>query len=83
MSETKRGAHSCGGCDNRWNGLAACHCSGCHETFSSVSGFDRHRRGGECLKPAEIGLVRDGRGSWSFPGPKVAHFLDATAARAK
>ena len=31
-------------------GFRACHCSECHETFTSVSGFDAHR-GGSFGKP--------------------------------
>ena len=30
----------CGGCDNRWTGLRACHCSACHRTFTGIRGFD-------------------------------------------
>jgi hypothetical protein len=34
-----------------------------------VSGFDRHRRGGDgCRPPGEVGLVVDGRGWWRQPG---------------
>jgi hypothetical protein len=45
------------------------HCSVCHETFGSVSGFDRHRRGGQCLDPTEItGIHRTDTGIWRFDG---------------
>jgi hypothetical protein len=53
--------HHCNGCTNRWNGYNTCHCSACHVTFSSIDAFDRHRRGGQCLPPAAVGLVQSGR----------------------
>ncbi len=45
------------------------HCSACHGTFGSVSGFDRHRRGGQCLDPAALRFVRNHNGIWRFPAP--------------
>jgi len=45
------------------------HCSVCHETFGSVSGFDRHRRGGQCLDPNTIpGIHLNPAGIWRFDG---------------
>lgn len=29
-------------CGRRWEGLREAHCSACHETFTSDSGFDAH-----------------------------------------
>jgi hypothetical protein len=60
-------------------GFSACHCGECHETFGSVSGFDRHRVGSfgapedgvwsgaarECRIPA--GYAKDRRGYWVIP----------------
>ena len=46
--------YSCGGCENRWGGLAQAHCSQCHQLFSGITSFDRHRRNGKCLDPAKI-----------------------------
>ena len=50
--------HTCGGCDNRWTGLAMAHCSACHRTFATVSLFDRHRSQcgprGACLDPESL-----------------------------
>lgn len=44
------------------------HCgSGCHVTWSGVTGFDRHRRDGRCLTPDEIGYVVDSRGVYRAP----------------
>lgn len=43
------------------------HCGACHHTFSGVSSFDAHRRGGACIEPAERGMAeRDG--VWRIPG---------------
>lgn len=44
-------------------------CAGCHRLFSSDTAFDRHRRRGECLDPAEQGMVE--RPSLSAPGEVV------------
>ncbi|MEV6633897.1 hypothetical protein AB0M54_24410 [Actinoplanes sp. NPDC051470] len=40
------------------------HCGACHVTFGAITSFDRHRRGGECIDPREIGLNRDHNGIW-------------------
>jgi hypothetical protein len=53
------------------------HCSACHETFGAVSGFDRHRRGGECLDVRTLAMHRDGRGVWRQDGTRV--FEEASA----
>lgn len=50
---------------------AHCGAEGCHVTFGSVSGFDRHRRGGECLDPAALAMHRDPRGVWRMDGTRV------------
>ena len=44
----------CKVCDKEWQGLAECHCSGCHEHFRSISGFDKHRIGRRCLTVEEM-----------------------------
>lgn len=68
--------HSCG-CGKRWGGSpdGPAHCSGCHETFSTVGNFDRHRREFACRPPAEIGLIERTRHTaagdymvWQMPG---------------
>ena len=41
----------CNGCNNRWSGVTACHCAGCHRTFTSLAAFDIHRIGGQCNDP--------------------------------
>lgn len=78
-------AGSCGGCDVRWTGLSVCHCSGCHETFGSVHGFDRHQIGDAVCLPvdafAAIGLEITSYGRWGtrYLGkrPNVAARSDA------
>lgn len=72
-----RYAISCIGCSTTWTGLAACHCSVCHTTFSSITGFDMHRkrRLGEpddgpvtCRTPQDMKLVyHEQRGVWATP----------------
>lgn len=60
----------CDGC--RTVTPAQAHCSVCHRTFGSVSGFDRHRRNGECIDPTTVGLVaRDG--VWRRPATDAAN----------
>lgn len=56
-------------CDAWWTGLSAGHCSVCGHTFTSVSGFDKHRRGGRCLDPATVGLAPADKPwpGWSWP----------------
>lgn len=48
---------------------AHCGAHGCHQTFGSVSAFDRHRRNGVCLSPLAIGLRADRKGVWRYPAP--------------
>lgn len=57
-------------CGDWWTGMSAAHCGGCHLTFTSVSGFTAHRKGGNCSNPAEIGMVRADRKypAWAMPG---------------
>ena len=55
---------------------AACHCTACHRTFSSVSGFDAHQRmSGDgkiiCLDPM-VARDRKGREIWTVrPGTGI------------
>lgn len=57
-------------------GAVSCHCSGCDETFTSLTAFDAHRvnrRQGdaECANPTAVGLIlrqRVGGTVWGFPG---------------
>jgi len=45
------------------------HCGACHHTFGGITGFDRHRRAGECINPRDLGLHADPRGVWRQPAP--------------
>ncbi len=74
MSTTTR----CPSCTRRWGGLRAAHCPSCHVTFSGVSAFDRHQRGGRCLNPASMGLVNSGE-IWTYPGPNTEIWGDLTS----
>lgn len=53
---------SCIKCGRHWTGLAQAHCAatGCHQHFSTVANFDRHRPGGHCQPPGDV-HGRDGQ----------------------
>jgi len=57
-------------CKERWTGSGKAHCTGCHKTFRSVGGFDKHRRDFTCYDPADIGMEMDENGCWFTPMPK-------------
>lgn len=44
------------------------HCGTCHVTFAGVGLFDRHWRGGLCVPPEKMGLIRKG----SFWGTEMS-----------
>lgn len=46
--------HTCGAW---WTGNERSHCGGCHETFSSLTSFEIHRKGLTCNEPTSVGLV--------------------------
>lgn len=62
-------SHPCGA---KWGGHRASHCGKCHETFSSLTAFDQHRRGLTCRAPDDSGLVpednKHGTTVWRLPG---------------
>jgi hypothetical protein len=61
-----------GACQQWWTGTERSHAGCCHRTFSSLSAFDRHRKGGRCNDPATVGLVARQMPYgllWSWPGP--------------
>ena len=74
---TATAAIGCGGCSSRWNGLTTAHCSACHQTFTTVTAFNKHRTGSysqdtrHCLEPASVGLVDASRAypCWGLPAP--------------
>lgn len=55
-STLSAGMAICGRCRAQWGGLNTCHCAGCHRTFTGITAFDHHRKGGECQHPNDIGL---------------------------
>lgn len=67
-------------CKKTWTGSTAAHCSGCHETYSSVALFDAHRVGygerGSCKPPGSIRYdgqrLRLDQGVWKPPEMPVA-----------
>ena len=58
---------NCARCGAEWKSETACHCNGCHRTFSSLSGFDAHRRNLKCVDPATVGLEKNAKGWWRHP----------------
>lgn len=47
--------------------MATAHCGTCHNTFTGVTAFDRHRRGGTCLDPSSVGMIdKRSYGCWGF-----------------
>jgi len=81
---SKTGEFGCPRCDARWNGTSTAHCAACHETFTRVTVFDRHRTGTHsragrhCLAPVAVGLVDAGRAyqCWCTPGEDDWEFGD-------
>ena len=63
----------------RPTGERMCVCAPCGMVFSSLSGFDIHRKGMKCNSPAEMNarkrplVVRNGM--WAFPPPQECHYL--------
>lgn len=57
-----------GKCGATWEqrGNSTSHCAGCHETFSTLGLFERHRRGGGCVDVTE-GLIQDEELVWWSP----------------
>lgn len=57
-------------CDDTCNrptpSQAHCAAAGCHQTFGGVHGFDKHRREGTCLNPADLGMSSI-KGIWRVP----------------
>ena len=39
---------ACRICEREWTSMKACHCTGCHEHFASISSFDSHQDDGGC-----------------------------------
>lgn len=63
-------------CSAKWAGENLCHCSLCHLTFMSVTGFDKHRSGPVGITQCrtadglrEIGMEPNELGYWRKPRP--------------
>lgn len=58
-------------CDNRCVkpgvGTNQCHCTVCHKSFTAVGNFDDHRRHGQCLNPADLGMTPNSHGFYRRP----------------
>lgn len=61
-------------CKAYWVGKTSCHCSQCHVTFGSISGFDKHLTEKGHVSPESIGLVpvpdSIGHPVWRHPAPE-------------
>jgi len=61
------------GCPPLRTESTACHCAGCHRTFSNLTLFDRHQDWQtcpgklSCQSPEALGLVRAPNGTWWTP----------------
>jgi hypothetical protein len=68
--------YGCNKCANVWQGHSTAHCGACHETFTTLTVFDMHRKGTyepdtrHCETPQSVGLVKSNRGypCWQRPG---------------
>lgn len=73
------GAIRHGACGKWWTGAERSHCGACHELFSGLSAFERHRRGMRCNPPHEIGLVPREKPYgivWGTPAPENGFGFD-------
>lgn len=62
-----------GQCGKWWTGAERSHCGGCHEMFSSLTAFEKHRRGLRYNDPAGIGLEPREKPFgvlWGHPAPE-------------
>jgi hypothetical protein len=67
--------HNAAGASNRCGNTCVrptpsqAHCAalGCHRTFGGVTGFDAHRKDGECINPTTLGMVLSDHGIWRTP----------------
>jgi hypothetical protein len=65
-------------------GLAACHCAGCHETFTGPRAFDLHQRmtasGSVCLQPR---YQRNRKGSFVFEARRLRNGVQVWGQRVR
>jgi len=77
-STTNHNRVACVTCGQDWTGQLACHCGGCHRTFTGITAFDRHQLAGRCCDPTQRGLVPVTKlywSGWGMPGddPRFLH----------
>lgn len=60
---------TCKQCGKSWGGMNTCHCTGCHLTFTGITAFDAHRKGGICNLPESVGLEINDRAYECFGYP--------------
>jgi len=61
-----------GACKQWWTGAERSHCGGCHRTFTSLTSFEKHRKGLRCNDPTTVGLVARQKPYgelWGLPAP--------------
>lgn len=62
-----------GACGSWWTGAERSHCGGCCKTFTSLTSFEKHRKGLRCNDPASVGLVARQKPYgelWGLPAPE-------------
>jgi hypothetical protein len=57
----------CPKCKSKWTGLGRAHYCSCHQTFNSVSSFDKHRKNFACLDPLDLKMEMNEHGIWRVP----------------
>lgn len=58
------------------------HCMACHTTFTGITAFDAHRRGGTCHAPVSVGLVLTKRAypCYGYPADDSGSWWDSPGA---
>lgn len=60
---------TCITCQKSWGGANTSHCAACHETFSGIRLFDKHRlhygEHGRCVDPADVVDIEGYRIMWT------------------
>jgi len=54
--------------------MRACQCAVCGNVFTSITGFEKHRKNGRCLEPLSVGLSLNDRGLWATPATENCHW---------
>ncbi|WP_445944812.1 MULTISPECIES: FDXHR family putative zinc-binding protein [unclassified Rhodococcus (in: high G+C Gram-positive bacteria)] len=69
----------CTKCGAVWSGMNTGHCMACHTTFTGITAFDAHRRGGACQTPDSVGLSLTKRAypCYGYPSDETDHWWTA------